>query len=110
LQKYSELSKPQKRVIDLMKQGNELRYYFRERQFLFNGELGTNVKKETVQSLCNRHFIQEYFRNDSLVVYCCSIEIEGIPYKNTDKSLTEVFQDIQKSAMLSQDRKDRWHI
>jgi hypothetical protein len=76
---YSELTKPQKRVIDLMKQGNELRLYYKENKFLFNGELGTSPNRMTVNSLYLRGFIKECFRDKDIAVYCLNVEIQGIP-------------------------------
>jgi hypothetical protein len=72
--KYSELSKPQKDLLDTMRQGHELiqrNGFYR----IGDGRFVWNVRCNTVSALLKRNFIKECFNKDGLKVFCVNVEI-----------------------------------
>ncbi len=72
--KYSDLSKPQKDLLDTMRQGNELQLrngFYR----IDDGKSVSNVRCNTANALLKRNFIKECFNEDGLKVFCVNVEI-----------------------------------
>jgi hypothetical protein len=72
--KYSNLTKAQKELLNLMRQGHELiqrNGFYR----INDGRFTSNVRCDTANSLLRRHFIKECFNEGDLKVFCVNIEI-----------------------------------
>jgi hypothetical protein len=73
---YSELSKPQQAIIKAMRQGYELKWHKDIGQFRIHGNgLPYKVATSSVDSLINRHYIEECFRDNETILYYINIEL-----------------------------------
>ncbi len=80
--RYSELTTPQKKLIDEMRKGHELTYFKGKCQYiLFDGVFTSHIRFDTASSLRSRHFITPCFDDFDKQVFCVNIEIEGFGTK-----------------------------
>jgi hypothetical protein len=88
---YSELSAPQKRIIDLMRQGKELRFVPSGDGYTIYEDYYNTIKvnQRTCSSLLLRGFIKPCYRNEAITVYCVNIEISGLPPQSEIDRITQ---------------------
>jgi hypothetical protein len=86
--KFSELTLPQKTLIKEMRQGHILKYSYYLKDFVMtDGKYTWGINRATVESLINRKFISECFRDKTIAQFCVNIEIEYGKYLDEHNNL-----------------------